>query len=138
MIALHRSFPGVLFLKRLIRRVMNKAKENNSNSEDTNLVKLMNCGNKCILRVGSFNLNFNHGSILTGVTFQEALQLKLAELYGDSIQMDTTHGLTRYRLVAMFPVGVDYFLKTINFGFTMMENENSNDVKRGLKELNLN
>eukprot|EP00924_Labyrinthula_sp_SR-Ha-C_P012167 snap_masked-scaffold_26-processed-gene-4.115-mRNA-1 protein AED:1.00 eAED:1.00 QI:0/-1/0/0/-1/1/1/0/202 len=42
MIALHRLFPLVLFLKRLIRREMNKDKENNSNSEDTNLVKLMN------------------------------------------------------------------------------------------------
>eukprot|EP00924_Labyrinthula_sp_SR-Ha-C_P008684 snap_masked-scaffold_37-processed-gene-2.66-mRNA-1 protein AED:1.00 eAED:1.00 QI:0/-1/0/0/-1/1/1/0/244 len=138
MIALHRSFPGVLFSKQLIRREMNKAKENNSNFEDTNLVKLMNCGNKCIIRGGSFNLHFNHRSIITGVTFQEALQLKLAELYGDSIQIDTTHGLTRYRLVAMFPVGVDCFLKTINFGCTKMENENSNDAKRGLEELNLN
>eukprot|EP00924_Labyrinthula_sp_SR-Ha-C_P005543 augustus_masked-scaffold_68-processed-gene-0.5-mRNA-1 protein AED:1.00 eAED:1.00 QI:0/0/0/0/1/1/4/0/425 len=118
LIALHRPFPGALFSKRLIRREMNKAKENNSNSEDTNLVKLMNCGNKCIRRGGSFNLHFNHGSILTGVTFREGLQLKLAELYGDSIQIDTPHGLTRYRLVAMFP--------------------NSNDVKRGLEELNLN
>eukprot|EP00924_Labyrinthula_sp_SR-Ha-C_P000472 snap_masked-scaffold_103-processed-gene-0.18-mRNA-1 protein AED:1.00 eAED:1.00 QI:0/-1/0/0/-1/1/1/0/96 len=43
--AFHRSFPGVLFSKQLVRRVMNKAKENNSNSEDTNLVKIMNCGN---------------------------------------------------------------------------------------------
>eukprot|EP00924_Labyrinthula_sp_SR-Ha-C_P012139 snap_masked-scaffold_26-processed-gene-4.35-mRNA-1 protein AED:1.00 eAED:1.00 QI:0/0/0/0/1/1/2/0/99 len=50
MITLHRSFPGVLFLKRLIRRAMKKAKENNYNSEDTSLVKLMNCGNKCIFR----------------------------------------------------------------------------------------
>eukprot|EP00924_Labyrinthula_sp_SR-Ha-C_P001137 snap_masked-scaffold_7-processed-gene-14.31-mRNA-1 protein AED:1.00 eAED:1.00 QI:0/-1/0/0/-1/1/1/0/187 len=72
-IALHRSFPGVLLSKRLIRREMNKAKENNSNSKDTNLVKLMNSGNKCIFRGGSFNLNFNHGSILTGATFQKAL-----------------------------------------------------------------
>eukprot|EP00924_Labyrinthula_sp_SR-Ha-C_P008325 augustus_masked-scaffold_11-processed-gene-9.57-mRNA-1 protein AED:1.00 eAED:1.00 QI:0/0/0/0/1/1/3/0/386 len=138
LIALHRSFPGVLFSKRLIKREMNKAKENNYNSEDTNLIKLMNCGNKCIKRGGSFNLHFNHGSILTGDTFQEALQLKLTELCGDSIQIDTTHGLTRYRLIAMFPVGVGCFLKTINFGCTMMENENSNDVKRGLEELNLN
>eukprot|EP00924_Labyrinthula_sp_SR-Ha-C_P011896 snap_masked-scaffold_76-processed-gene-0.39-mRNA-1 protein AED:1.00 eAED:1.00 QI:0/0/0/0/1/1/2/0/397 len=138
MIALHRSFPGVLFLKRLIRRVMNKAKENNSNSEDTNLVKLMSCGNKCTLRGGSFNLHFNHGSILTGVRFQEPFQLKLAKLYADYIQIDITHGLRRYRLIAMFPVRVGFFLKTINFGCTMMENENSNDVERGLQELNLN
>eukprot|EP00924_Labyrinthula_sp_SR-Ha-C_P009386 augustus_masked-scaffold_2-processed-gene-22.40-mRNA-1 protein AED:1.00 eAED:1.00 QI:0/0/0/0/1/1/2/0/538 len=138
MIALHRSFSGVLFPKGLIRREMNKDKENNYNSEDTNLVKLMNCGNKCILRGGSFNLHFNHGSILTGVTFQEALQLKLAGLYGDSIQIDTTHGLTRYRLVAIFPVVVDSFLKIIIFGCVMMKNENSNDVKRGLQKLNLN
>eukprot|EP00924_Labyrinthula_sp_SR-Ha-C_P003612 augustus_masked-scaffold_3-processed-gene-0.3-mRNA-1 protein AED:1.00 eAED:1.00 QI:0/-1/0/0/-1/1/1/0/403 len=38
----------------------------------------------------------------------------------------------------MFPVGVGCFLKTINFGGTMMENENSNEVKRGLEELKLN
>eukprot|EP00924_Labyrinthula_sp_SR-Ha-C_P004027 snap_masked-scaffold_3-processed-gene-11.11-mRNA-1 protein AED:1.00 eAED:1.00 QI:0/0/0/0/1/1/2/0/576 len=138
MVALHRAFPGILFSKELIRREMRKAKEKKSNSEHTNLVKLMNCGQKCIVRGGSFNLHFNHGSILTGVTFQEALQLKLSELYGESIQIDTTHGLTRYRLVAMFPVGVDCFLKTTNFGCTMMENENSNDVKRGLEELKLN
>eukprot|EP00924_Labyrinthula_sp_SR-Ha-C_P013802 snap_masked-scaffold_5-processed-gene-13.54-mRNA-1 protein AED:1.00 eAED:1.00 QI:0/0/0/0/1/1/2/0/553 len=137
MVALHRAFPGILFSKVLIKRKMKKAKEKNSNSEDANLVKLMNCGNKCIIRGGSFNLHFNHGSILTGVTFQEALQLKLAELYGDSIQIDTTHGLTSYRLVAMFPKLI-VFLKTINFGCTMMEKENSNDVKRSLEELNLN
>eukprot|EP00924_Labyrinthula_sp_SR-Ha-C_P007430 snap_masked-scaffold_24-processed-gene-2.44-mRNA-1 protein AED:1.00 eAED:1.00 QI:0/-1/0/0/-1/1/1/0/136 len=117
---------------------MNKAKENNSNSEDNNLVKLMNSGNKCIFRGGSFNLHFNHGSILTGVTFQKALQAKLAQFYVDSIQIDTTHELTRYHLVAMFPVGVDCFLKTINFECTMMENENSNDGKRGLRALNFN
>eukprot|EP00924_Labyrinthula_sp_SR-Ha-C_P001984 snap_masked-scaffold_30-processed-gene-3.63-mRNA-1 protein AED:1.00 eAED:1.00 QI:0/-1/0/0/-1/1/1/0/124 len=73
MVAFYRAFPGILFSKELIKREMKKAKEKISNSEDTYLVKLMNCGQECVVRSGSFNLHFNHGSILNGVTFQEAL-----------------------------------------------------------------
>eukprot|EP00924_Labyrinthula_sp_SR-Ha-C_P007887 snap_masked-scaffold_28-processed-gene-4.66-mRNA-1 protein AED:1.00 eAED:1.00 QI:0/-1/0/0/-1/1/1/0/235 len=87
MVVIHRAFLVILFSKVLIKREMKKVKQKKSNSENTNLVKLINCGQKCIIKGVSFNLHFNNGSILTGVTFQEALQLKLSEPYGDSIKL---------------------------------------------------
>eukprot|EP00924_Labyrinthula_sp_SR-Ha-C_P007818 augustus_masked-scaffold_28-processed-gene-3.95-mRNA-1 protein AED:1.00 eAED:1.00 QI:0/0/0/0/1/1/2/0/138 len=45
--------------------------------------------------------------------------------------------MNRYRLVAMFPCGIDCFRTTINFGCSMMESEASKDVVKGLKLLGL-
>eukprot|EP00924_Labyrinthula_sp_SR-Ha-C_P014096 augustus_masked-scaffold_56-processed-gene-1.86-mRNA-1 protein AED:1.00 eAED:1.00 QI:0/0/0/0/1/1/2/0/357 len=73
--------------------------------------------------------------ILNGVSFQEDLQNKFKKVHGDSIQVDTTHGMSRYRLVAMIPCGIDCFRTTINFGCSMMESDASKNVVKGLKLL---
>eukprot|EP00924_Labyrinthula_sp_SR-Ha-C_P014564 augustus_masked-scaffold_34-processed-gene-1.10-mRNA-1 protein AED:1.00 eAED:1.00 QI:0/0/0/0/1/1/2/0/588 len=140
-VALHRNFPGTLFDNALVKRIMKKAKEGVDASEDNNIKKLTTCGKRCLERGGRFDLTWDYPkegkAILNGVSFQEDLQNKLKKVYGDSIQVDTTHGMSRYRLVAMFPCGIDCFLKTINFGCSMMESESSKDVVKGLKLLAL-
>eukprot|EP00924_Labyrinthula_sp_SR-Ha-C_P004946 augustus_masked-scaffold_1-processed-gene-16.14-mRNA-1 protein AED:1.00 eAED:1.00 QI:0/0/0/0/1/1/4/0/604 len=140
-VALHRNFPGTLFDKTLVKRIMKKAKEGVDASEDNNIKKLITCGKRCLERGGRFNLTWDYPkegkAILNGLSFQEDLQNKLKKVYGDSIQVDTTHGMSRYRLVAMFPCGIDCFRKTINFGCSMMESESSKDVVKGLKLLGL-
>eukprot|EP00924_Labyrinthula_sp_SR-Ha-C_P000815 augustus_masked-scaffold_7-processed-gene-4.59-mRNA-1 protein AED:1.00 eAED:1.00 QI:0/0/0/0/1/1/3/0/606 len=140
-VALHRNFPGTLFDKELVKRIMKKAKEGVDASEDNNIKKLITCGKRCLERGGRFDLTWDYPkegkAILNGVSFQEDLQNKLKKIYGDSIQVDTTHGMSRYRLVAMLTCGIDCFLKTINFLCTMMETESSKDVVKGLKLLGL-
>eukprot|EP00924_Labyrinthula_sp_SR-Ha-C_P002921 augustus_masked-scaffold_13-processed-gene-10.18-mRNA-1 protein AED:1.00 eAED:1.00 QI:0/0/0/0/1/1/2/0/530 len=140
-VALHRNFPGTLFDKVLVKRIMKKAKEGVDASEDNNIKKLITCGKRCLERGGKFDLTWDYPkegkAILNGVSFQEDLQNKLKKVYGDSIQVDTTHGMSRYRLVAMFPCGIDCFRKTIHFGCSMMESEASKDVVKGLKLLGL-
>eukprot|EP00924_Labyrinthula_sp_SR-Ha-C_P000591 snap_masked-scaffold_27-processed-gene-3.22-mRNA-1 protein AED:1.00 eAED:1.00 QI:0/0/0/0/1/1/2/0/483 len=140
-VALHRNFPGTLFDKELVRRIMKKAKQGVDAREDNNIKKLITCGKRCLERGGRFDLTWDYPkegkAILNGVSFQEDLQNKLKKVYGDSIQVDTTHGMSRYRLVAMFPCGIDCFRKTINFGCSMMESESSKDVVKGLKLLGL-
>eukprot|EP00924_Labyrinthula_sp_SR-Ha-C_P007961 augustus_masked-scaffold_41-processed-gene-1.45-mRNA-1 protein AED:1.00 eAED:1.00 QI:0/0/0/0/1/1/3/0/622 len=119
-VALHRNFPGTLFDKELVKRIMKKAKEGVDASEENNIKKLITCGKRCLERGGRFDLTWDYlkegKAVLNGVSFQEDLQNKLKKIYGDSIQVDSTHGMSRYRLVAMFPCGIDYFRKTINFG----------------------
>eukprot|EP00924_Labyrinthula_sp_SR-Ha-C_P011242 augustus_masked-scaffold_48-processed-gene-1.17-mRNA-1 protein AED:1.00 eAED:1.00 QI:0/0/0/0/1/1/5/0/978 len=140
-VALHRNFPGTLFDKVLVKRIMKKAKEGVDASEENNIKKLITCGKRCLERGGRFDLTWDYPkegkAILNGVSFQEDLQNKLKKIYGDSIQVDTTHGMSRYRLVAMFPCWIDCFRKTINFGCSMMESESSKDIVRGLKLLGL-
>eukprot|EP00924_Labyrinthula_sp_SR-Ha-C_P016194 snap_masked-scaffold_4-processed-gene-21.48-mRNA-1 protein AED:1.00 eAED:1.00 QI:0/-1/0/0/-1/1/1/0/232 len=46
-VALHRNFPGTLFDKELVRRIMKKAKEGVDASEDNNIKKLITCGKRC-------------------------------------------------------------------------------------------
>eukprot|EP00924_Labyrinthula_sp_SR-Ha-C_P011782 snap_masked-scaffold_69-processed-gene-0.14-mRNA-1 protein AED:1.00 eAED:1.00 QI:0/0/0/0/1/1/2/0/657 len=90
---------------------------------------------------GNFELYYSNDTEgrprLKGLTFQEQLQVKLKNIYSESIQIDTTHGLSRYIFVAMFPVGVDCFMKAVNFGCTLMQTENHEQVIRGLKDLGL-
>eukprot|EP00924_Labyrinthula_sp_SR-Ha-C_P015963 augustus_masked-scaffold_4-processed-gene-14.50-mRNA-1 protein AED:1.00 eAED:1.00 QI:0/0/0/0/1/1/4/0/532 len=140
-VALHRNFPGTLFDKTLVKRIMKKAKEGVDASEENNIKKLITCGKRCLERGGKFDLTWDYPkegkAVLNGVSFQEDLQNKLKKIYGDSIQVDSTHGMSRYRLVAMFPCGIDCFRKTINFGCSMMESESSKDVVKGLKLLGL-
>eukprot|EP00924_Labyrinthula_sp_SR-Ha-C_P009101 augustus_masked-scaffold_2-processed-gene-12.17-mRNA-1 protein AED:1.00 eAED:1.00 QI:0/0/0/0/1/1/3/0/590 len=140
-VALHRNFPCTLFDKILVKRIMKKAKEVVDASEDNNIKKLITCGKRCLERGGRFNLTWDYPkegkAILNGVSFQEDLHNKLKKIYGDSIQVDTTHGVSRYRLVAMFPCGIDCFRTTINLGCSMMESEASKDVVKGLKLLGL-
>eukprot|EP00924_Labyrinthula_sp_SR-Ha-C_P010842 augustus_masked-scaffold_35-processed-gene-2.84-mRNA-1 protein AED:1.00 eAED:1.00 QI:0/0/0/0/1/1/5/0/512 len=140
-VALHRNFPGTLFDKTLVKRIMKKAKEGVDASEDNNIKKLITCGKRCLERGENFDLTRDYPkegkAILNEVSFQEDLQNKFKKIYGDSIQVDTTHGMSRYRLVAMFPCGIDCFRKTINFGCSMMESESSKDVVKGLKLLGL-
>eukprot|EP00924_Labyrinthula_sp_SR-Ha-C_P003613 snap_masked-scaffold_3-processed-gene-0.14-mRNA-1 protein AED:1.00 eAED:1.00 QI:0/0/0/0/1/1/2/0/286 len=140
-VALHRNFPGTLFDKTLVKRILIKAKDGVDASEDNNIKKLITCGKRCLERGGKFDLTWDYPkegkAILNGLSFQEDLQNKLKKIYGDSIQVDTTHGMSRYRLVAMFPCGIDCFRKTINYGCSMMESEASKDDVKGLKLLGL-
>eukprot|EP00924_Labyrinthula_sp_SR-Ha-C_P001598 augustus_masked-scaffold_18-processed-gene-2.13-mRNA-1 protein AED:1.00 eAED:1.00 QI:0/0/0/0/1/1/3/0/488 len=140
-VALHRNFPGTLFDKTLVKRIMKIAKEGVDASEDNNIKKLVTCGKRCLERGEKFDLTWDYPkedkAILNGVSFQEDLKNKLKKVSGDSIQVDTTHGMSRYRLVAMFPYGIDCFRTTINFGCSMMESEPSKDVVKGLKLLGL-
>eukprot|EP00924_Labyrinthula_sp_SR-Ha-C_P004989 augustus_masked-scaffold_1-processed-gene-17.54-mRNA-1 protein AED:1.00 eAED:1.00 QI:0/0/0/0/1/1/4/0/573 len=140
-VALHRNFPGSLFDKELVKRIMKKAKEGVDASEDNNIRKLITCGKRCLERGGRFDLTWDYPkegkAILNGVSFQEDLQNKLKKVYGDNNQVDTTHGMSRYRLVAMFPCGINCFRTTINFGCSMLESESSKDVVKGLKLLGL-
>eukprot|EP00924_Labyrinthula_sp_SR-Ha-C_P010064 augustus_masked-scaffold_40-processed-gene-0.17-mRNA-1 protein AED:1.00 eAED:1.00 QI:0/0/0/0/1/1/5/0/585 len=140
-VALQRNFPGTLFDKELVKRIMRKAKEGVDASEDNNIKKLITCGKRCLERGGRFGLTWNYPkegkATLNGVSFQEGLQNKLKKVYGDSIQVDTTHEMSRYRLVTTFPCGIDCFRTTINFGCSMMESEASKDVVKGLKLLGL-
>eukprot|EP00924_Labyrinthula_sp_SR-Ha-C_P016323 augustus_masked-scaffold_73-processed-gene-0.53-mRNA-1 protein AED:1.00 eAED:1.00 QI:0/0/0/0/1/1/4/0/575 len=140
-VALHRNFPGTLFDKTLVKRILKKAKEGVDASENNNIKKLITCGKRCLERGGRFDLTWDYPkegkAILNGVSFQEDVQNKLKKVHGDSIQVDTTHGMSRYRLVAMFPCGIDCFRKTINFGCSMMESESSKDVVKGLNLLGL-
>eukprot|EP00924_Labyrinthula_sp_SR-Ha-C_P001172 snap_masked-scaffold_7-processed-gene-15.25-mRNA-1 protein AED:1.00 eAED:1.00 QI:0/-1/0/0/-1/1/1/0/197 len=80
-VALHRNFPGTLFDKALVRRIMKKAKEGVDASEDNNIKKLITCGKKCLERGGRFDLTWDYPkegkAILNGVSFQEDLQNKL-------------------------------------------------------------
>eukprot|EP00924_Labyrinthula_sp_SR-Ha-C_P013009 maker-scaffold_12-snap-gene-6.41-mRNA-1 protein AED:0.42 eAED:0.44 QI:0/0/0/1/0/0/2/0/344 len=119
-VALHRNFPGTFFDKALVKRILRKAEEE---------------------RGGRFDLTWDYPkegkAVLNGVSFQEDLQNKLKKVYGDSIQVDTTHGMSRYRLLAMFPCGIDCFRKTINSRCSMMESEASKDVVKGLTLLGL-
>eukprot|EP00924_Labyrinthula_sp_SR-Ha-C_P002614 augustus_masked-scaffold_13-processed-gene-1.4-mRNA-1 protein AED:1.00 eAED:1.00 QI:0/0/0/0/1/1/2/0/468 len=140
-VALHRNFPGILFDKTLVKRIMKKAKEVVDASEDNNIKKLITCGKRCLECGGRFDLTWDHPkegkAILNGLSFQEDIQNELNKVYGDSIQVDTTHGMSKYRLVDMFPCGIDCFRKTINFGCSMMESESSKDVVKGLNLLGL-
>eukprot|EP00924_Labyrinthula_sp_SR-Ha-C_P008083 snap_masked-scaffold_11-processed-gene-2.2-mRNA-1 protein AED:1.00 eAED:1.00 QI:0/0/0/0/1/1/2/0/432 len=79
----------------------------------------------------------NRRPTLKGLNFQTKIQKELVDLYFDSVQIDTTHGLSKYVFVSMFPVGVDCLMKTVNFGCSLMQTENNVDVTRGLTDLEL-
>eukprot|EP00924_Labyrinthula_sp_SR-Ha-C_P012121 augustus_masked-scaffold_26-processed-gene-4.7-mRNA-1 protein AED:1.00 eAED:1.00 QI:0/-1/0/0/-1/1/1/0/420 len=140
-VALHREFPGIYFDKELLKRQLKKAREEGRDSEDTNVQILIRTGKRCLSNGGNFELYYSNDTEgrprLKGLTFQEQLQVKFKNIYSGSIQIDTTHGLSRYIFVAMFPVGVDCFMKTVNFGCTLMQTENHEQVIRGLKDLGL-
>eukprot|EP00924_Labyrinthula_sp_SR-Ha-C_P002927 snap_masked-scaffold_13-processed-gene-10.54-mRNA-1 protein AED:1.00 eAED:1.00 QI:0/-1/0/0/-1/1/1/0/82 len=59
-VALHRYFPGTLFDKELVRKIMRKAKEGLDASEYNNIKKLITCGKGCLERGGTFNLNWDY------------------------------------------------------------------------------
>eukprot|EP00924_Labyrinthula_sp_SR-Ha-C_P016225 snap_masked-scaffold_52-processed-gene-0.7-mRNA-1 protein AED:1.00 eAED:1.00 QI:0/-1/0/0/-1/1/1/0/247 len=140
-VALHRNFPGILFDKELVKRIMRKTRNALDSSQVNNTKKLITCDERCLERGERLVFNWDFPkegkAILNGLSFQEDLQNKIKKVNGDSIQVDTTHGMSRYRLVAMFPCGIDCFRKTINFGCSMMESEASKDVVKELKLLDL-
>eukprot|EP00924_Labyrinthula_sp_SR-Ha-C_P010407 snap_masked-scaffold_23-processed-gene-5.14-mRNA-1 protein AED:1.00 eAED:1.00 QI:0/-1/0/0/-1/1/1/0/72 len=55
-VALHRNFPGILFDKALVKRILRKAEEGVDASEDNNIEKLITCGKRCLERGGRFDL----------------------------------------------------------------------------------
>eukprot|EP00924_Labyrinthula_sp_SR-Ha-C_P001337 augustus_masked-scaffold_44-processed-gene-0.0-mRNA-1 protein AED:1.00 eAED:1.00 QI:0/0/0/0/1/1/2/0/494 len=140
-VALHPKFPGIYFDKELLKRQLKKAREEGRDSEDNNIQILIKTVKRCLSNAGNFELYYSNDTEgrprLKGLTFQEQLQVKLKNVYSESIQIDTTHGLSRYIFVAMFPVGVDCFMKTVSFGCTLMQTENHEQVIRGLKDLGL-
>eukprot|EP00924_Labyrinthula_sp_SR-Ha-C_P014686 snap_masked-scaffold_74-processed-gene-0.46-mRNA-1 protein AED:1.00 eAED:1.00 QI:0/-1/0/0/-1/1/1/0/251 len=85
-VALHRNFPGTLFDKALVKRIMKKAKEGVDATEDNNIKKLITCGKRCLERGGKFDLTWDYPkegkAILNGVSFQEDLQNKLKKYTG--------------------------------------------------------
>eukprot|EP00924_Labyrinthula_sp_SR-Ha-C_P012180 snap_masked-scaffold_26-processed-gene-4.130-mRNA-1 protein AED:1.00 eAED:1.00 QI:0/-1/0/0/-1/1/1/0/111 len=85
-VALHRNFPGTLFDKELVKRIMKKAKEGVDASEDNNIKKLITCGKRCLERGGKFDLTWDYPkegkAILNGLSFQEDLQNKLKKYTG--------------------------------------------------------
>eukprot|EP00924_Labyrinthula_sp_SR-Ha-C_P011499 augustus_masked-scaffold_46-processed-gene-1.111-mRNA-1 protein AED:1.00 eAED:1.00 QI:0/0/0/0/1/1/3/0/419 len=87
-VALHRNFPGTLFDKTLVKRIMKKAKEGVDASEDNNIKKLITCGKRCLERGGRFDLTWDYPkegkAILNGLSFQEDLQNKVKKVYGDN------------------------------------------------------
>eukprot|EP00924_Labyrinthula_sp_SR-Ha-C_P007922 snap_masked-scaffold_41-processed-gene-0.7-mRNA-1 protein AED:1.00 eAED:1.00 QI:0/-1/0/0/-1/1/1/0/377 len=140
-VALHREFPGIYFDKELLKRQLKKAREEGRDSEDTNIQILIKTGKRCLSNGGNFELYYSNDTEgrprLKGLTFQEQLQVKRKNIYSESIRIDTTHGLSRYIFVAMFSMGVDCFMKTVNFGCTLMQTEHHEQVIRGLKDLGL-
>eukprot|EP00924_Labyrinthula_sp_SR-Ha-C_P004782 snap_masked-scaffold_1-processed-gene-11.28-mRNA-1 protein AED:1.00 eAED:1.00 QI:0/0/0/0/1/1/2/0/340 len=140
-VALHRNFPDTFFDKEQLRRLIRKAKEGVDAREDNNIKKLITCGKRCLELGGRFDLTWEHPkegqANLNGLSFQGDLQNKLKKVHRDSIQVNTTHGMSRYRLVVMFPCGIHCFFNTISFGCAMTESELSKDVFRGLKLLGL-
>eukprot|EP00924_Labyrinthula_sp_SR-Ha-C_P012636 snap_masked-scaffold_10-processed-gene-12.40-mRNA-1 protein AED:1.00 eAED:1.00 QI:0/0/0/0/1/1/2/0/281 len=140
-VALHREFPGIYFDKVLLKRQLKRAREEGRDSEDNNIQILIKTGKRCLSNGGNFELYYSNDTEgrprLKGLTFQEQLQVKRKNIYSESIQIDTTHGLSRYIFVVMFPVGVDCFMKAVNFGCTLMQTENHEQVIRGLKDLGL-
>eukprot|EP00924_Labyrinthula_sp_SR-Ha-C_P007856 augustus_masked-scaffold_28-processed-gene-4.107-mRNA-1 protein AED:1.00 eAED:1.00 QI:0/-1/0/0/-1/1/1/0/204 len=88
-VALHRNFPGSLFDKALVKRIMKKAKEGVGASEDYKIKKLIACDKRCLERGGRFDLTWDYPkegkAILNRLSFQEDLQNELRRVYGDSI-----------------------------------------------------
>eukprot|EP00924_Labyrinthula_sp_SR-Ha-C_P009336 snap_masked-scaffold_2-processed-gene-20.14-mRNA-1 protein AED:1.00 eAED:1.00 QI:0/-1/0/0/-1/1/1/0/254 len=101
-VALHREFPGIYFDKELLKRQLKKAREEGRDSEDTNIQILIKTGKICLSNGGNFELYYSNDTEgrprLKGLTFQEQLEVKLKNIYSESIQIDTTHGLSRYIL----------------------------------------
>eukprot|EP00924_Labyrinthula_sp_SR-Ha-C_P011065 snap_masked-scaffold_33-processed-gene-3.30-mRNA-1 protein AED:1.00 eAED:1.00 QI:0/-1/0/0/-1/1/1/0/200 len=120
---------------------MEKARSNKEDSGDSNMEVLVQCGQRCQSRGGKFELYFNRSAQdkaqLRGLTFQELEQKQLASIYIDCIQIDTTHDISRYKMLVMMPVGVDCFFRSIFFGCSFMETENSFDVVRDLRFLDI-
>eukprot|EP00924_Labyrinthula_sp_SR-Ha-C_P007263 augustus_masked-scaffold_8-processed-gene-13.11-mRNA-1 protein AED:1.00 eAED:1.00 QI:0/0/0/0/1/1/3/0/328 len=137
-VALHREFPGVHFDKSLVQPEVKRFKTEGRDSEDTNVQILMKTGQKCSSKEGRFELYFaneeNGRPTLKGLSFQAKLQKELVDLYFDSVQIDTTHGLSKCIFVSMFPVGVDTFMKTVHFVCNLMQTENNMQVTRNLTD----
>eukprot|EP00924_Labyrinthula_sp_SR-Ha-C_P004297 snap_masked-scaffold_3-processed-gene-19.51-mRNA-1 protein AED:1.00 eAED:1.00 QI:0/0/0/0/1/1/3/0/273 len=135
-LALHRTFPEIVYDKTLTKCEMMKARSNRKDSGDSDMEVLVQCGQRCQARGGKFELYFNrsaHGKAqLRGLTFQEPEQKQLASIYSYCIQIDTTHDITRYKMLVMMPVGDDYFFRSIFFGCSFIETENSFDVVKSL------
>eukprot|EP00924_Labyrinthula_sp_SR-Ha-C_P016196 snap_masked-scaffold_4-processed-gene-21.72-mRNA-1 protein AED:1.00 eAED:1.00 QI:0/0/0/0/1/1/2/0/151 len=130
-VAPHCSFPDTLFDKTLVKLIVKKAKEVVDASENNNIKK----SNACVVLTCDYSKEGK--AILNEVSFEEDLCNELKKAYGDSIQVDSIHKGSRYGLVAMFSCGIYCFLKTLDFGSTIMESESSKDADRGLKTLGL-
>eukprot|EP00924_Labyrinthula_sp_SR-Ha-C_P003923 snap_masked-scaffold_3-processed-gene-8.20-mRNA-1 protein AED:1.00 eAED:1.00 QI:0/0/0/0/1/1/2/0/119 len=70
--------------------------------------------------------------------FEERLPSKLTEIYKGCIQIGTLNGLPEQHLAVIFPAKIDCFLKIIDLGCKMRENENSMDAKRCLEKQSVN
>eukprot|EP00924_Labyrinthula_sp_SR-Ha-C_P003643 snap_masked-scaffold_3-processed-gene-1.7-mRNA-1 protein AED:1.00 eAED:1.00 QI:0/-1/0/0/-1/1/1/0/204 len=120
---------------------MVKARSNKEDSGDSNIEVLVQCGHRCQARGGKFELYFNRSAQdkaqFRGLKFQELEQKQLASIYIDCIQIDTTHDISRYKMLVMMPVGVDCFFRFISFGCSFMETENSLDEVKGLRLISL-
>eukprot|EP00924_Labyrinthula_sp_SR-Ha-C_P015754 snap_masked-scaffold_4-processed-gene-8.28-mRNA-1 protein AED:1.00 eAED:1.00 QI:0/-1/0/0/-1/1/1/0/148 len=116
---------------------MLKARSYKEDSGDSNREVLVQCGQPCQARGGNFELYFiksaQDKAQLRVLTFQEPEQKKLASMYSNFIQIDTTHDISHYKMLAMMEVGVDCFFRSIFFGCSFMETENSFDVVKNLR-----
>eukprot|EP00924_Labyrinthula_sp_SR-Ha-C_P014898 snap_masked-scaffold_9-processed-gene-1.18-mRNA-1 protein AED:1.00 eAED:1.00 QI:0/0/0/0/1/1/2/0/175 len=101
----------------------------------------MKTGQKCLAKGGRFEMYFaneeNGRPTLKGLSFQTKLRKEFVDLYPDLVQIDTTHGLSKYIIMSMFPMGVDCFMKTVNFGCSLMQTENNVDVTRNPTDFEL-
>eukprot|EP00924_Labyrinthula_sp_SR-Ha-C_P004454 snap_masked-scaffold_1-processed-gene-0.26-mRNA-1 protein AED:1.00 eAED:1.00 QI:0/0/0/0/1/1/2/0/230 len=134
-VALHGEFPGVHINKSLIKRAVKRFKTEGRNPEDTNVQNLLKTRQRCLAKAGRFEIN--ERPTLKGLSFQTKLQKELVGLYSDSVQIDTSHGFSKYIFFSMFPVDVDCFMKTVNFGCNLIQIKNILDVTRGLTNLKL-
>ena len=138
---LSQKYPSLHFDSELLCRQLRLGRDEFRGGLQSNLSQVFQLGLDNIKSGGSFQMYHDDGTenlSLSGLVFQTSGQKKMLGIYGDLVQIDSTHKLSKYILKTSLPLGIDCLGKSIVFGIQFYTSESELHVKKGMEVMGIN
>lgn len=135
---IRKEFPTRSFNKELLRRELRTSREHFYGKDAHRIDSLFALARTIQQEGGTFDVDANEFTHrIETVTVQSASMIPYAETYDDFVVIDGTHGLNKYKLIAIILVVVDALGFSMPAGFSLNQSENNEVVKTTLEKSRL-